>query len=131
MTTRKTTTKRGSTAKRASASAAAGIPVWLRKRGTLLLTRLRTRVERDGHKALREGRKALRQVEARRAELQARLRRDRVSFGRRVDEAVRGTLVRFNIPNRREIAELTRKVEDLSRKIDAFRARPRHQGARA
>jgi hypothetical protein len=124
MTSKKTTTKRRPAVRRPSASPAAQLPVWLRKEGTALLTQIRTRLDRDG-------RTALKQMETRGAELQAWLRRDRVILGRRLDEAMRGTLARLNLPNRREIAELTRKVDELSGKIDAFRARSRRQGAHA
>jgi len=120
----KTTVKRRSTPRRPSAASAATVPVWLREQGIALVGQIRSRLDR-------EGRKAYRQMEARMAELQQRLGRDKTSLSRRVDEAVRGTLARLNIPNRREIAELTRKVDELSRKIDAFRARSRRRGARA
>jgi len=132
MTSRKMTTKRRPAVRRPSASTAPRVPVWLRKQGAALVTQIRSRVDREGRKALREGRKALGQIEARLTKLQARLRRDQVIVGRRADEAVRGTLARLNITNRREIAELTRKVDGLSRKINAaFRARPLRSGARA
>ena len=105
-------------------AAAATVPAWLREHGGALVGQIRSRLDT-------EGRKAYRQLEARLADLQERLGRDKASLGRRVDETVRGTLVRLNIPSRREIAELTRKVEELSRKIDAFPARSRKRGARA
>jgi len=130
MTSKKTTTKRRPTARR-SVSTTARVPVWIRKEGKALLTQIRTRLDRDGHKALREGRKALKQMEIRRAEFQAWLRRDRVVLGRRLDGAMRGTLARLNLPNRREVAELTRKVDELSGKIDAFRTRMRRPAAHA
>jgi len=38
-----------------------------------------------------------------------------------VDDAVRRTLAALNIPSRNEVQELTRRVEELSRKIDRFR----------
>jgi len=121
---KRTTVNRRSAPRRPSASAARTVPVWLREHGVALVGQIRSRLDR-------EGRKAYRQMEARMKELQQRLGRDKASLGRRVDEAVRGTLARLNIPNRREIAELTRKVDELSRKIDAFRARSRRRGARA
>ncbi len=42
-------------------------------------------------------------------------------MGRYADEAVQGALAALNIPSRREVHELTRRVEELSRKIDGFR----------
>jgi polyhydroxyalkanoate synthesis regulator phasin len=38
-----------------------------------------------------------------------------------VDGAVRRTLAALNIPSRHEVHELTRRVEELSRRIDRFR----------
>jgi hypothetical protein len=72
--------------------------------------------------------KAGRELETKLAAVQQRLRRDGKSLGRAVGEAVRGTLVALNIPSRREVSELTSKVDELSRKIDGYRrapARPR------
>ena len=124
-TSKRTTAKRPGPRRGPSApSSATTVPVWLREHGMALVGQIRSRLDR-------EGRKAYRQMEARVAELQQRLGRDKTSLGRRVDEAVRSTLARLNIPNRREIAELTRKVDELSRKIDAFQARSRRRGARA
>jgi polyhydroxyalkanoate synthesis regulator phasin len=123
MTTKRQTTKRRPTARRPSTPAASTVPVWLREQGLALVAQIRTRLDK-------EGRKAYRQLEARMADLQKRLGRDKASLERRVDETVRGTLARLNIPNRREIAELTRKVDELSRKIDGLRRSPR-RGARA
>jgi poly(hydroxyalkanoate) granule-associated protein len=122
MTSKKIVKRRSAT--RPYAAAAATVPAWLREHGGALVGQIRSRLDT-------EGRKAYRQLEARLADLQQRLGRDKASLGRRVDETVRGTLARLNIPSRREIAELTRKVEELSRKIDAFPARSRKRGARA
>jgi poly(hydroxyalkanoate) granule associated protein phasin len=85
------------------------------------LAAFRARVEKQRHKAGRE-------LETTLSALQQRLRRDGKRLGRAVGEAVRGTLVALNIPSRREISDLTSKVDELSRKIDAVRrppARPR------
>jgi poly(hydroxyalkanoate) granule associated protein phasin len=76
----------------------------------------------------KQRRKAGRELETKLSALQQRLRRDGKSLGRAVSEAVRGTLVALNIPSRREVSELTSKVDELSRKIDGYRrspARPR------
>ncbi len=74
----------------------------------------RTRLER-------ERRKALKQVEGRLAGLQTRAKKERRAVVRTVDEAVRRTLAALNIPSRHEVQELTRRVEELSRKIERFR----------
>lgn len=69
----------------------------------------------------RERRKAVRELERRVSDLQGRLRKERKTLSRMVDEAVQGTLATFNIPSRQEVAELTRKVAQLSKKIDTFK----------
>lgn len=69
----------------------------------------------------RERRKAVKQMEGRLALVQTRARREGRVMGRFADEAVQGALAALNIPSRREVHELTRRVEELSRKIDGFR----------
>jgi len=78
----------------------------------------------------RERRRVVRQMEERLALLQTRARKERRAMGRYADEAVQGALAALNIPSRREVHELTRRVEELSRKIDGFRRAPR-RGSRA
>jgi hypothetical protein len=85
-------------------------------------TRLATQtLQAWGHRLERERKKALRQVEGRLADLQTRARKERRALTRNVDDAVRRTLAALNIPSRNEVQELTRRVEELSRKIDRFR----------
>lgn len=74
-----------------------------------------------GHRIERERKKALKQVEARLADLQTRARKERRALTRTVDDAVRRTLAALNIPSRSEVQELTKRVEELSRRIDRFR----------
>jgi hypothetical protein len=81
------------------------------------LLAFRARVEKQRHRVGRE-------LESKLAIVQERLRRDGKSLGRAVGEAVRGTLVALNIPSRREVSELTSKVDELSRKIDGYRRAP-------
>jgi len=69
----------------------------------------------------RESRKAARHLEVGLADLQTRARRESRAFGRMVDDAVLGALAALNIPSRDEVQQLTRKVNQLSRKIDGFR----------
>jgi CRISPR/Cas system CSM-associated protein Csm2 small subunit len=73
------------------------------------------------HRLDRERKKAVKQVEGRLAGLQIRARRERRVVTRAVDDAVKRTLAALNIPSRHEVQELTRRVEELSRKIDRFR----------
>ena len=69
----------------------------------------------------RERKKALKQVEGGLSSLQVRARKERSALARTVDEAVRRTLAALNIPSRQEVHELTRRVEELSRKVGGFR----------
>jgi poly(hydroxyalkanoate) granule-associated protein len=82
-----------------------------------------------GQRLEKERRKVAREIEARVASLQARLHKERRSLSRVVDEGVRGALAALNIPSRHEINDLTRKVDELSRKIDGFSARPARRPA--
>jgi len=75
-------------------------------------------------RAEKEGRKAVKNVESRLSTLQARVDRERRNLGRLIDDGVHATLVALNIPSRQEVAELTRKVNELSRKIDNFKGEP-------
>jgi len=53
--------------------------------------------------------------------LQARALRERQTVARVAEEAVQRALVALNIPSRQEVQELSRKVDELSRKIEGFR----------
>lgn len=75
-------------------------------------------------RAEREGRKAIKGVESRVAALQARVEKERRNLSRLVDDGVHAALVALNIPSRQEVHELTRKVDELSRKIDSFKGGP-------
>ena len=69
----------------------------------------------------RERQKALKQVEGRLSLLQTRAKKERRALTRMVDDAVQRTLAALNIPSRQEVQGLTRRVEELSRRIDGFR----------
>jgi len=73
----------------------------------------------------RERKRALKQIEARLNTLQTRVKKERHHLTRLANDAVQGALATFNIPSRREVAELTRKVDELSGKIDSLRRRRR------
>jgi hypothetical protein len=73
----------------------------------------------------RERRRAVKKLEAEMVKLQSRAKKERRAIGRMVDDAVKGALAALNIPSRNEVHELTRRVEELSRKIDGFRRTPR------
>jgi poly(hydroxyalkanoate) granule-associated protein len=69
----------------------------------------------------KERKKAMRTFDDRVKTVQSRLEKERKVIGKTVDEAVRAALAAFNIPSRKEVSELTRKVDELSSKIDGFR----------
>ena len=52
--------------------------------------------------------------------LRTRLERERRSLKRALDSAVHGALASINVPSRQEVAELTQKVEELSRRIEGL-----------
>jgi poly(hydroxyalkanoate) granule-associated protein len=57
------------------------------------------------------------------ADLGGRVEKERKSLGRKVESAVKTTLASLNIPTRSEINLLARRVEELSKKIDALKRR--------
>lgn len=59
------------------------------------------------------------------AGLTARLERQRRNLGHTLDSAMHGALASLNIPSRQEVAELTRKVDELSRRIGGAPTRRR------
>ena len=75
---------------------------------------LRTRIDR-------ERRKALRQLDTRLSGLQSRIRKERKTVSRMVEDGVQNTLAALNIPSRREVNDLTARVAQLSRKLDSIR----------
>lgn len=81
--------------------------------GTLVKS-VNAAIDRGRHNAMKE-------LEARLSDIQQRIAQERHSLGKAVGETVQSTLATFNIPSRKEVAELTHKVDALSRKIDALR----------
>ncbi len=65
----------------------------------------------------RERKKAARELRAGFAVLQTRVKRERRGAAKGLDDAVRSALAALNIPSRSEVAALTRKVDELSKKI--------------
>jgi hypothetical protein len=77
---------------------------------------------RDVRKRLeKERKKAARNVETTLAGLQARLVKEGQAFRRSSEEAMQRTLGALNVPSRQDISRLTRKVDELSKKIDRMR----------
>jgi len=71
----------------------------------------------------KERKKARRGLENQIHTLAGRVHKERKAAGKRLGNAVEQTLASLNIPSRREVADLTKKVEELSRKIDALKRR--------
>lgn len=97
-------------------------------RGLLKRNRISTRDAATAVKDVRaligrERKKGMKELEARFASLSARVRKEGKSASRKVDDAVLAALATFNIPSRTEVHELTRKVNELSKKIDSFKRR--------
>lgn len=78
----------------------------------------------------RERKKLGKEFDARLHGFQTRVKKERKALSHLIDDAVHSTLVTLNIPSRKEVAELTRKVDELSRKIDAFKAPAKRKVAR-
>jgi len=93
-----------------------------------LLRNNRINVE-DAAELLREFRKGvekergrgMRELEERLGELRQRLGREGRNVAKAVDEAVQSGMAALNIPSRREVALLTKKVDELSRRIASLR----------
>lgn len=82
------------------------------------LTSAQQAAEREVRRLVKKNRQEL---EDRLGSLQGRLRKEQRVLGRRVNEAVHGALSALDIPSRKEVTELTRKVDELTRRIGSFR----------
>jgi len=70
----------------------------------------------------RERKRALAGLETGAQRFQERVKEEGAVLSGKANQAMRNALVAFNIPSREEVAALTRKVDELSRKIDGFKA---------
>lgn len=87
------------------------------------LAGLRARFARDRDRARRR-------IDSGASDIAALLDQERKAVARALDSAVHGALASFDIPSRQEVAQLTRKVEELSRRIEGLRASTRRPAAR-
>lgn len=71
----------------------------------------------------RERKVALEQIEAYVASFRSAVKKERKVVGKSLDRAAHRALAALDIPSRREVADLTHKIDVLSKKIDAFRRR--------
>lgn len=70
-----------------------------------------------------ERRAALKRIDSALKAVQDRVRREGKNASRLAEDAVRRALSALNIPSRREIIDLTRKVDELSRRIASQKRR--------
>jgi hypothetical protein len=84
------------------------------KDGATLMADLGALVDRERRKAAKELRSRLRDV-------QGRVEAERRGAARGLDDAVRSALAALNIPSRAEVATLTRKVEELAKKVERLK----------
>ena len=70
---------------------------------------------------VKERKRGMQELEARLKELQARVKKEGRNVAKLADEAVQSGLAALNIPSRSEVAELTRKVEELSKRVGTLR----------
>ncbi|MBI2840523.1 MAG: phasin family protein [Acidobacteria bacterium] len=54
------------------------------------------------------------------ADLRTKVKKNRLDFGKIIEENVSKALEKLNIPSKEEIHDLTRKVDELAKKIDTF-----------
>ena len=79
----------------------------------------------------RERQRAMKGLETGAQRFQERVKEEGAVLSGKANQAMRNALVAFNIPSREEVAVLTRKVDELSRKIDGFRAPARTPAKKA
>ena len=93
----------------------------LARRGGIDTTRLARRADALRSRLDRDGRKARKRLEAGLVQLQKRAQRERRTLAHAADGAVARALAALNIPTRRELQELSRRVEQLSSRVAALR----------
>lgn len=69
----------------------------------------------------KERKRGMKELEGRLGELRERVRKGGRNVAKMADGAVQSGLAALNIPSRREVALLTRRVEELSRRIGTLR----------
>lgn len=88
------------------------------------LAELRVRFDRERVRAMKG-------LETGAQRFQERVKEEGAVLSGKANQAMRNALVAFNIPSREEVAALTRKVDELSRKIDGFKAPARKPARKA
>jgi hypothetical protein len=84
-------------------------------------TREAAKLVREWNRRLeQELHKASRQIDSGVAGVQKVVKKEQRALGRMIEDAVQRALASLNIPTRQEVQALTRKVHQLSRKVDRF-----------
>lgn len=91
--------------------------------GKPALKRAQAFVSETGHNLSRQTRSIRKDFAHRVSDIGSRVEKERKSLARKVEGAVKTTLASLNIPTRSEINLLTRRVEELSRKIETLKRR--------
>ncbi len=110
-------TAKGSTKKKTTVASLAK-DLWLATLGAFSLAeeevnRFVKRLVDRGSLSQEEGKKMI-------DELKTKVKKNRLDFGKMMEESVSKALEKLNIPSKEEVHELTRKVEALTKKIERF-----------
>lgn len=108
------------TLKAAPAAAQARVQALL-DRGKPALKRARKFVSETSSNLSKQTHSIRKDLAHRVSDIGTRVEKERKSLGLKVEGAVKTTLASLNIPTRSEINLLTRRVEELSRKIDSLK----------
>jgi polyhydroxyalkanoate synthesis regulator phasin len=95
----------------------------LRLRNAATLDNAREFAGEIGEQVARRTKGLRKDLSRRAARLGSNVEKQMQALATRVDNAVRSALASLNIPTRAEISKLSRRVEELSRKIDGLKAR--------
>jgi poly(hydroxyalkanoate) granule-associated protein len=88
-------------------------------------------LDKFGARLQKERKRTLEEIQSGVKSLQAQVQREQKNFNRAIDDAVEQALATLNIPSRREVATLSRRVQQLSKKIDSFQAKPTRRRRKA
>ncbi len=88
-------------------------------------------LDKFGARLQKERTRTLKEIQAGIKKLQTQVRREQKNLNRAVDDAVERALATLNIPSRREVTTLSRRVQQLSKKIDALRTKPKRKRRQA
>jgi hypothetical protein len=79
----------------------------------------------------KERKRAQKELESRARSIQSRVQAEGKTLGKLVHDAVQATLASLNIPSRAEVVLLTKKVDELSHKIEGQKGKTRRRARTA